>query len=103
MDLKRLKTFVRVARTLNLSEAARQIHRTQSSVTEQIQALEAELGTPLFDRSRRRLALTEAGERLVGYAERMLQLDREARTAVEAAAGAHGVLAIGALETLGSR
>lgn len=44
MDLKRLKTFVRVAGTLNISEAARQIHRTQSSVTEQIQALEADLG-----------------------------------------------------------
>jgi len=39
MDLKRLKTFVRVARTLNVSEAARQIHRTQPSITEQIQAL----------------------------------------------------------------
>lgn len=103
MQLRHLRTFLAVASTSSFTRAAGVVHLTQSSVTEQIQALEAELGTPLFDRSRRRLALTEAGERLVGYAERMLQLDREARTAVEAAAGAHGVLAIGALETLGSR
>ena len=65
MDLKRLKTFVHVARTLNFSEAARRIHRTQSSVTEQIQALEADLGVALFDRSNRKLALTAAGSCLL--------------------------------------
>jgi len=101
MDLKRLKTFVRVARTLNLSEAARQIHRTQSSVTEQVQALEADLGVALFDRSNRRLALTAAGTCLLDYADRLNGLADEARDAVLAAAGsACRTLAVGGIETL---
>ncbi len=101
MDLKRLKTFVRVARTLNLSEAARQIHRTQSSVTEQIQALEADLGVALFDRSNRRLALTAAGACLLDYANRLIDLADEARDAVLAAAGsARRTLDVGGIETL---
>ena len=101
MDLKRLKTFVRVALTLNLSEAARQIHRTQSSVTEQMQALEADLGVALFDRSNRKLALTAAGECLLGYAGRLIDLADEARGAVLAAAGSAGrTLDVGGIETL---
>ena len=101
MDLKRLKTFARVARTLNLSEAARQIHRTQSSVTEQIQALEADLGVPLFDRSNRKLALTAAGACLLDYADRLVGLADEARCAVLTAAGnAARTLEVGAIETL---
>jgi len=101
MDLKRLKTFARVARTLNLSEAARQIHRTQSSVTEQIQALEADLGVALFDRSNRKLTLTAAGACLLGYADRLIGLADEARDAVLAAAGnASRTLDVGGIETL---
>jgi DNA-binding transcriptional LysR family regulator len=101
MDLKRLKTFVRVARTLNLSEAARQIHRTQSSVTEQIQALEADLGAALFDRSNRKLALTAAGACLLDYADRLIGLADEAHDAVLAAAGsACRTLDVGGIETL---
>ncbi|MFL6631740.1 MAG: LysR family transcriptional regulator [Massilia sp.] len=101
MDLKRLKTFTRVARTLNLSEAARQIHRTQSSVTEQIQALEADLGVALFDRSNRKLALTAAGACLLDYADRLVDLADEARDAVLAAAGnASRTLDVGGIETL---
>jgi DNA-binding transcriptional LysR family regulator len=101
MDLKRLKTFVRVARTLNVSEAARQIHRTQSSVTEQIQALEADLGVALFDRSNRKLPLTAAGACLLDHAARLIDLADEARSAVRAAAGsaAHS-LNVGGIETL---
>ena len=87
MDLKRLKTFVHVARTLNLSEAARRIHRTQSSVTEQIQALEADLGVALLDRSNRKLASTAAGACLLDYAGRLIGLADEAREAVLASRG----------------
>jgi DNA-binding transcriptional LysR family regulator len=101
MDLKRLKTFVRVARTLNLSEAARQIHRTQSSVTEQIQALEADLGVALFDRSHRKLALTAAGACLLDHAARLIALTDEARAAVLAAGGAAAqTLVVGGIETI---
>src|SRR5262245_3662376 len=101
MQLRHLKTFVAVASTLNITRAAERVHLAQSSVTEQIQVLEADLGTALFDRSQRRLSLTEAGRRLLDYANDLLALADEARAAVAAAADlTAGTLTIGGLETL---
>jgi DNA-binding transcriptional LysR family regulator len=101
MHPRNLRTFVAVASTLSITRAAETVHLTQSSVTEQIQALEAELGTPLFERSQRRLELNEAGKRLLPYAEKLLALAEEARSSVAEAAGlAGGVLTVGGLETL---
>lgn len=101
MELRHLKTFLAVARTLNFTRAAEQVHLAQSSVTEQIQALEADLDAALFDRSRRKLALTEAGKRLQDYAGDLLSLAEEARAGVAQAAGVTaGTLSVGALETL---
>lgn len=100
MELRHLRTFRFVARTLNFTRAAAELHYAQSSVTEQIQALEAELGSKLFERGRR-LRLTGAGERLVGYADQVLELVEEARAAVDEERGEpEGDLTIGALETL---
>lgn len=100
MELRHLRTFRVVARTLNFTRAAAELHYAQSSVTEQIQALEAGLGTKLFDRERR-LRLTAAGERLVGYADQVLDLVEEAKAAVDEERGEpEGDLTIGALETL---
>ncbi|MFF7329800.1 LysR substrate-binding domain-containing protein [Streptomyces sp. NPDC008150] len=101
MELRHLRTFRAVARTLNFTRAASELNYAQSSVTEQIQALESELATKLFDRSRRRLSLTPAGERLVEYADQLLVLAREARLAVaEESEEPGGVLTVGGLETL---
>jgi DNA-binding transcriptional LysR family regulator len=101
MQLRHLKTFAAVASTLNMTRAAERVHLAQSSVTEQIQALEADLGAPLFDRSRRTLRLTEAGRTLLAYSQDLLALADEARAAVAHAAGAAtGTLNIGGLETL---
>jgi DNA-binding transcriptional LysR family regulator len=101
MQVRHLKTFVAVATSLNVTRAAERIHLAQSSVTEQIQTLEADLGTKLFDRSRRELKLTEAGRRLLDYAGDILALTDEARSAVADAANIiEGTLIIGALETL---
>ncbi|MEQ0560576.1 LysR family transcriptional regulator [Amycolatopsis sp. NEAU-NG30] len=100
MELRHLRTFRVVARTLNFTRAAAELHYAQSSVTEQIQALEAELGSKLFERGRR-LRLTAAGERLVGYADQVLELVEEAKAAVDDERGEpEGELTIGALETL---
>ncbi len=104
MQLKHLRTFLSVASTLNFTKAAEKVHLAQSSVTEQIQALESDLGVALFDRSQRKLELTEAGATLVEYAESLLALASDARAAVGASAGTvRGVLAVGALETLAAR
>ncbi|MEU9713072.1 LysR family transcriptional regulator [Streptomyces sp. NPDC059164] len=101
MELRHLRTFSTVARTLNFTRAAAELNYAQSSVTEQIQALEASLSTKLFDRAHRKLSLTPAGERLVEYADQMLLLEREALTAVEGdAQEPGGRLVVGGLETL---
>jgi DNA-binding transcriptional LysR family regulator len=101
MQLRHLRTFAAVASTLNITRAAEQVHLAQSSVTEQIQTLEADLGTALFDRTRRGLQLTEAGRRLLEFAGPLLTLADDARAAVADAAGiTAGALTIGALETL---
>jgi DNA-binding transcriptional LysR family regulator len=101
MQLKHLRTFITVADTLNLTRAAEKLHLAQSSVTEQIQALEIGLGTALFDRSRPRLALTAAGARLLDYAGRLLALSDEARAAVLDETGkVAGRLIVGAIDSL---
>lgn len=101
MRLRQLRTFLSVATTLNFTKSAERLHLAQSSVTEQIQALEADLGTALFVRAQRRLALTAAGRRLVDYAKEILALTDKARAAVTAAANLiSGELAVGGLDTL---
>jgi DNA-binding transcriptional LysR family regulator len=77
-----LRTFVAVAATLNITRAARKVHLTQSSVTEQIQTLEADLGARLFDRTQRGLRLTAAGQRLLDHAVPLLAMAEEAKAAV---------------------
>lgn len=103
MNPRLLKTFLAVARTGNVTRAALEVNLAQSSVSDQIQALEAELGASLFTRSRQGLALTPAGEALKPYAENLLALADDARAAVDATrAGTAGSLSIGALETIAS-
>ncbi|MEF0940707.1 LysR family transcriptional regulator [Rhizobium sp. BR 362] len=103
MHPRLLKTFLTVARTRNFTRAAEDVHLAQSSVSDQIQSLETELGTELFVRSRSGLKLTAAGETLRHYAEEILVLTDEARAAVEASSKRMtGTVTIGALETIAS-
>jgi DNA-binding transcriptional LysR family regulator len=97
VELRHLRTFETVARTLSVTQAARELHYAQSSVSDQIQALERELGVELLDRSQRRVRLTPQGAALAEYAERILKLMEEARWAVSRP-GAE--VAVGALETV---
>lgn len=101
MHPRLLKTFLAVARHRNITRAAREVHLAQSSVSDQIQSLESELGVALFTRSRQGLDLTTAGEALKPYAEEILQLAEEARIAVEARTGTTAAtVTVGALETI---
>lgn len=103
MHPRLLRTFLAVARHLNITRAAQDVHLAQSSVSDQIQALEAELGASLFSRSRQGLRLTPAGEALKPHAEDILALTDDARAAVDVAAGkTGGSVTIGALETIAS-
>ncbi|MGB3682492.1 MAG: LysR family transcriptional regulator [Rubrobacteraceae bacterium] len=99
MELRQLKTFRAVAENLSFTRAAGELGYVQSSVTAQIQGLERELGVPLFDRIGRRVTLTDAGRRLLGYAEKMLELEEETRASVSADGAPAGTVTISAAET----
>lgn len=73
MELRQLRYFVAVARTLNFTEAARQLYITQGTLSQQLRQLEYELGSDLFVRTSHSVMLTEAGEALLPLARQMLE------------------------------
>lgn len=78
LDLDVLRTFVAIAETGSFTLAANSVFRTPSAVSMQIKKLEETLGTTVFSRDARSVSLTQDGEMLLGYARRMLALNREA-------------------------
>jgi DNA-binding transcriptional LysR family regulator len=101
MDLQRLRVFQAVADQGSFSRAARTLFLSQPAVTQHVQALEAELGVPLFDRLGRRIALTPAGASLALHVPQILGLVRDAETAAREAGGeASRTLRLGVSETL---
>jgi DNA-binding transcriptional LysR family regulator len=78
MELSQLEVFLAVAREKRFSRAAEKLFRTQSAVSQTIGKLEDELGESLFDRSSREGILTDAGQVLYEYAEKLLNLRTEA-------------------------
>ena len=69
MEIRQLKYFLKVAETLNFSEASRKLYITQSTLSQQISHLEQEIGLPLFERNSHEVYLTEAGKELLPYAQ----------------------------------
>ena len=72
MEIKQLRYFLVVAEELHFARSAERLHVVQAVVSQQIRRLEHELGVPLFDRSKRQVALTAAGHRLVPAAQAVL-------------------------------
>ncbi len=83
MDLFQLETFLAVTREGSFSRAAQKLFRTQPAVSQMVRKLEQEIGEPLFDRSSREGILTDAGEVLRDYAEKLLNMRGEALEALE--------------------
>lgn len=77
LDLTALRSFVAVADAGGVTRASGFLNLTQSAVSMQIKRLEEMLGVDVLDRSGRQVALTAAGEQLLGYARRMLALNDE--------------------------
>lgn len=83
MQFHQLHYFVAVAETRHFTRAAEQVHVSQPSLSQQIRALEKELGATLFSRARGNVALTEAGETLLPLARRILADAETARHEVQ--------------------
>lgn len=97
MDIMFLKTFLDVARSRNFTQSAERLGYAQSSVTAQIQKLEAAYGSPLFERIGKKMNLTQAGEELYQYATQIVQLYEESLVAVKRPCA--GSFSIGTSET----
>ncbi|MGH9898871.1 MAG: LysR substrate-binding domain-containing protein, partial [Pyrinomonadaceae bacterium] len=82
MEMSQLDFFIRVVEEGSFSRAADKVYRTQPAVSIAIKRLEQEVGSPLFDRSQKTPALTEVGEVVYSYAQRILSLRHQARQAV---------------------
>jgi DNA-binding transcriptional LysR family regulator len=79
LDLELLRSFVSVVDCGGFTRAGERVHRTQSTVSQQIRRLEEDVGQPLLNRTGKDVTPTEAGERLLSYARRLLSLAEEAR------------------------
>jgi DNA-binding transcriptional LysR family regulator len=98
----RIRVFRTVAHHLNFSRAAEELFLTQPAVTQQVKALEDEIGVPLFDRSGGRITLTAGGKVLLPFADRMKEVSDQAFAAVAETSGEQaGELALGASQTIG--
>ncbi|MGG1639643.1 LysR family transcriptional regulator [Paenibacillus sp. NRS-1760] len=99
MESGDLRIFQAVAREGSITKAAQMLNYVQSNVTTRIQYLEAQLKIPLFRRSNRGMALTPAGENLLGYADKILTLMDEAVKSTQYSDQPAGLLRIGSIET----
>ena len=100
METRFLETFRRTAELGSFTRAARHLGYSQSTVSAQIQALEEETRTPLFDRTGRKLRLTEGGRELLELAEEMLALQRRIPHLADGASQPQGDLTVAAAESI---
>lgn len=94
LDLDLLRSFVSVVEAGGFTRAGERVHRTQSTVSQQIKRLEEDLGQVLLDRDGKDVRPTEAGERLLSYARRLLSLAEEARDVLRQPGG-EGAIRLG--------
>ncbi len=98
---RRLQVFHTVARLMSFTKAAESLHMTQPAVTFQVRQLEEYFNTRLFDRTHNRISLTEAGQRVYEYADKIFSLYAEMENSVRDLTGeVSGVLMLGASTTI---
>ncbi|HWZ39851.1 MAG TPA: LysR substrate-binding domain-containing protein [Bradyrhizobium sp.] len=98
MNFADLQVFKSVVDEGGVIRAASKLHRVPSAVTTRIKQLEASMGVKLFHRDKQRLHLSPAGQLLLDYAERLIQLSEEARDVVSGTTP-RGTFKLGALES----
>ena len=103
MELRQLRAFVAIAEEGTFTAASDRLVLVQSAVSATIRALERELGTPLFERTTRRVALTDAGRALLPEARATLEASRLAVDAVDQVkGGVRGTVSIGIMQATAS-
>jgi DNA-binding transcriptional LysR family regulator len=100
VDFKALETLVWVATLKSFNRAAAKLHTTQPAVSQRIAQLEADIGHRLLEREKRTVVPTEAGRRVLEYAERLLKLRSEMMHAVADRSAIRGTLRLGVAETI---
>ena len=101
MEFRQLEHFLAIAEEGSFTQAARRVHLSQSALSISIRALERDLGSRLFERNPREVALSDAGHALLPEARRILSDVEAARSAVgDVGSGLRGVLRIGLMQAL---
>jgi DNA-binding transcriptional LysR family regulator len=100
MNLRFVEAFYWVATLKSVSRAAEKLFLTQSAMSARVAALEEELGVLLLDRRDKQFRLTVAGTRFVGYAQKLMELQREVKTQLGAAHEQSVAIRIGAIESV---
>ncbi len=101
MEISRCNEFLVLAKTRNYLEASEQLNISQSTLSKHIQALERELGVTLFDRSTRRVSLSDDGITFLPFAERIVRVDYELHAAFAKGLPSHKkTLAIGSIPVM---
>jgi len=100
IELRQLEYFVAVSNELHFTKAAEKLNISQPSLSQQIRALEHEIGMPLFDRIGKKISLTEAGRILLSHSKKVFHEVEQAYAAIQDLNGLQqGKLTIGALLT----
>lgn len=100
MNIKFLETFVWVARLKSFRLTAEKMFSTQASISNRIAALESELGAKLFLRDTKGVLLTPEGERVLDYAEKMIDTLRELKQSISATSNIKGCIRLGIMDTV---
>lgn len=100
MTLTQLSTFIAIVENGSFTAAANQLGYAQSTITTQIKQLEDELHCLLFERLGKSLTLTEEGRRLIEYARKMLQIEREIMLEISSSDEPGGILKVGVSDSL---